>query len=52
LGLIVVATPTLTVPGLAAERQLIILQTKHPLKTLAEFTIANSQMASSISENN
>jgi 16S rRNA (guanine527-N7)-methyltransferase len=52
LGLIVVSTPTLTVPGLAAERQLIILQTKHPLKTLAEFTIANSQMASSISENN
>jgi 16S rRNA (guanine527-N7)-methyltransferase len=52
LGLTVVATPTLTVPGLAAERQLIILQTKHPLKPLAEVTIANSQMASSISENN
>ena len=57
LGLTVVATPTLAVPGLAAERQLIILQTKHPLKPLAEVTItnseiANSQMASSISENN
>jgi 16S rRNA (guanine527-N7)-methyltransferase len=52
LGLTVVATPTLSVPGLAAERQLIILQTKHPLKPFAEFTIANSQMASSISENN
>lgn len=58
LGLTVVATPTLTVPGLAAERQLIILQTKHPLKPLAEVTMvtlaptANSQTASSISENN
>jgi 16S rRNA (guanine527-N7)-methyltransferase len=52
LGLTVVATPTLTVPGLAAERQLIILQTKRPLKPLAEVTIANLQMASSTSENN